>query len=201
MGRLMSLYNTELSRGSLLTLESKRIAAVLLTKPDADTWKKAIEVENILQKDTAGTAKRQAKLIKKRLETLDPAAWKLIIQKDSEVTNQLLFAAAIKENKLLGDFVRSVYVSRQKKLEPSIATNDWEDFLIECAHHDPSVSTWNENTKRKVLNGIARILVEAKYLVDRKTMKLSPQSLHPVVRTYLIERKEKYVLECLERLT
>lgn len=201
MGRLMSLYNTELSRGSLLTLESKRIAALLMTKPDADTWKKAIEVENILQKDTAGTAKRQAKLIKKRLETLDPAAWKLITQKDSEVTNQLLFAAAIKENKLLGDFVRSVYVSRQKKLEPSIATNDWEDFLIECAHHDPSVSTWNENTKRKVLNGIARILVEAKYLVDRKTMKLSPQSLHPVVRTYLIERKEKYVLECLERLT
>jgi hypothetical protein len=201
MGRLMSLYNTELSRGSLLTLESKRIAALLLTKPDADTWKKAIEVENILQKDTAGTAKRQAKLIKKRLETLDPAAWKLITQKDSEVTNQLLFAAAIKENKLLGDFVRSVYVSRQKKLEPSIASNDWEDFLIECAHHDPSVSTWNENTKRKVLNGIARILVEAKYLVDRKTMKLSPQSLHPVVRTYLIERKEKYVLECLERLT
>ncbi len=184
-----------------MTLESKRIAALLLTKPDADTWKKAIEVENILQKDTAGTAKRQAKLIKKRLETLDPAAWKLITQKDSEVTNQLLFAAAIKENKLLGDFVRSVYVSRQKKLEPSIASNDWEDFLIECAHHDPSVSTWNENTKRKVLNGIARILVEAKYLVDRKTMKLSPQSLHPVVRTYLIERKEKYVLECLERLT
>ncbi len=197
----MSLYNTELSRGSLLTLESRRIASLLLTKPDADAWKKAIEVENILQKDTAGTAKRQAKLIKKRLETLDPVAWKLITQKDSEVTNQLLFAAAIKENKLLGDFVRSVYVSRQKKLEPSIATNDWEDFLIECAHHDPSVSTWNENTKRKVLNGIARILVEAKYLVDRKTMKLSPQSLHPVVRTYLIERKEKYVLECLERLT
>ena len=197
----MSLYNTELSRGSLLTLESKRIAALLLTKPDADAWKKAIEVENILQKDTAGTAKRQAKLIKKRLETLDPAAWKLINQKNSEVTNQLLFAAAIKENKLLGDFIRSVYVSRQKKLEPSIATNDWEDFLIECTHHDPSVSTWNENTKRKVLNGIARILVEAKYLVDRKTMKLSPQYLHPVVRTYLIERKEKYVLECLERLT
>lgn len=197
----MSLYNTELSRGSLLILESKRVAALLLTKPDADAWKKAIEVENILQKDTAGTAKRQAKLIKKRLETLDAAAWKLITQKDSEVTNQLLFAAAIKENKLLGDFIRSVYVSRQKKLEPSIATNDWEDFLIDCAHHDTSVSTWNENTKRKVLNGIARILVEAKYLVDRKTMKLSPQSLHPVVRTYLIERKEKYVLECLERLT
>ena len=46
----MSLYNTELSRGSLLTLESRRIASLLLTKPDADAWKKAIEVENILQK-------------------------------------------------------------------------------------------------------------------------------------------------------
>jgi hypothetical protein len=31
----MSLYNTEISRGSLLPLESKRIAALLLTEPDA----------------------------------------------------------------------------------------------------------------------------------------------------------------------
>jgi hypothetical protein len=197
----LNRYSTEISRGSLLTLESKRIASLLLTKPDNEAWKNAIEIENILQKDTVGTAKRQAKLIKKRLETLDPAAWKLITQKNSEVTNQLLFTAAIKENKLLGDFMRSAYISRQKKMELVIARNNWEDFLIECSHQDPSVLNWNKSTKQKVLNGIARILVEAKYLTDSKTMKLSPQSLHPLVRTYLIERNENYVLECLERLS
>lgn len=182
-----------------MPLESKRMAALLLTKPDVKAWKHAIEIENILQKDTVGTAIRQAKLIQKRLETLDAAGWELVTQKDSEVSNQLLFAAAIKQNKLLGDFMRNVYIGRQKSLETSILVTNWEDFLIECTHHDSSVSGWNENTKLKTLNGIARILVEAKYMADKKTMKLTPQSLHPVVRTYLMERNEKFVLECLER--
>ena len=58
-----------------MPLESKRIAALLLTEPDASTWKQAIEVDNILQKDTVGTAIRQSVLIRKRLATLDAAAW------------------------------------------------------------------------------------------------------------------------------
>ena len=197
----MSLYNTEVSRGSLMTLESKRIAMLLLTEPDATTWKRAIEVENILQKDTVGTAIRQSVLIRKRLATLDPTAWKLITERESEVTNQLLFAAAIKQNKLLGDFMRNVYASRQQQMEPDISVASWKDFLTECGHHDSSVASWNENTKLKIINGIARILIEAKYLVDRKSMKLSPRDLHPVVRRYLVERNEKFVLDCLERTT
>ena len=195
----MSLYNTEISRGSLLPLESKRIATLLLTEPDAVAWKQAIEVDNILQKDTVGTAVRQSVLIKKRLATLDATAWKLITERENEVTNQLLFAAAIKQNKLLGDFMRNVYANRQQQMEPDISTASWEDFLTECAHYDPSVAGWNENTKLKIINGIARILIEAKYLVDRKSMKLSPRDLHPVVRRYLAERNEKFVLDCLER--
>jgi len=195
----MSLYNTEVSRGSLMPLESKRIAMLLLTEPDAATWKRAIDVENILQKDTVGTAVRQSVLIRKRLATLDATAWKLITERESEVTNQLLFAAAIKQNKLLGDFMRNVYAIRQQQMEPDISVANWEDFLTECAHRDSSVTGWNENTKIKIINGIARILIETKYLVDRKSMKLSPRDLHPVVRRYLVERNEKFVLDCLER--
>ena len=184
-----------------MTLESKRIAMLLLTEPDATTWKRAIEVENILQKDTVGTAVRQSVLIRKRLATLDGTAWKLITERESEVTYQLLFAAAIKQNKLLGDFMRNVYAIRQQQMEPDISVANWEDFLTECAHRDSSVTGWNENTKIKIINGIARILIETKYLVDRKSMKLSPRDLHPVVRRYLVERNEKFVLDCLERTT
>lgn len=195
----MSLYNTELSRGSLMPLESKRIASLLLTNPDKAAWKQAIEVENILQKDTVGTAIRQSKLIQKRLLTLDAEGWKLLIENDSEVTLQILFSAAIKQNKLLGDFMRNVYAIRQQRMEPDISAVNWEDFLTECAHHDTSVANWNDNTKLKILNGIARVLVEAKYLVDRKSMKLSPRDLHPIVRRYLTERNGNFVLDCLER--
>ena len=51
----------------------------------------------------------------------------------------------------------------------------------------------------KLHNSIINILVEAKYLDDAKTMKLTPQSLHPHVKRYLLERDENYIVECLER--
>ena len=63
-----------------MPLESKRIATLLLMEPDAATWRRAIEIENILQKDTIGTAVRQSNLIRKRLATLDVTAWKLITE-------------------------------------------------------------------------------------------------------------------------
>ncbi len=195
----MSLYNAEISAGSLMPLESKRISSLLLSQPDETAWVNAIEVENILQKKTAATARRQARLIRRRLSNLDSAGWRLIAERESEVANQLLLAAAIKHSQLLGDFMRNVYAGHQRRLESSIALTDWEDFLTECSHQDPAVSKWSNSTKDKLFQVIVRILVEAKYLANTKGMTLTPRALHPDVKLYLQAREESYVLDCLER--
>ena len=195
----MPPYNAEISAGSLLPLESRRIAALLLTDPDDAAWRHAIEVENILQKKTPATARRQATLIRKRLNTLDAAGWTLMVEGEHEVATQLLLAAAVKHSHLLGDFLLKVYAHRQRRMEPSLAPVDWHDFLAECAHHDPAVAGWSESTRAKLFQVIVRILVEAKYLQNARSMKLTPRSLHPDVRRYLAARHETSVLDCLER--
>ena len=195
----LPIYNAEISAGSLMPLESKRIASLLLSKPDESAWLHAIEVENILQKKTPATARRQATLIRKRLSTLDARAWKKIAERENEVVLQLLLAAAIKHSQLLGDFMLKVYAFKQRSLEPALASADWHDFLAECAHHDPAVAGWSESTQAKLFEVIVRILVEAKYLESTRSRKLSPRSLHPDVRRYLTDRHETYVLDCLER--
>lgn len=195
----MTRYNAEISAGSLLPLESRRIASLLLADPDAATWQHAIETENILQKKTPATARRQARLLRRRLTTLEPAAWKLIAERESEVVVQLLLAAAVKHSHLLGDFILRVYADRQRRLEPTLAPSDWQDFVAECAHHDATVAGWSESTKAKLFQVIVRILAEAKYLENSSSMKLTPQSLHPDVRRYLSAHDEAYVLDCLER--
>lgn len=196
----MTRYNAEISAGSLLPLESKRIAALLLSKPDDATWLHAIQVENILQKKTPATARRQATLIRKRLTTLDAQAWKLIASRETEVVNQLLLVASVKHSQLLGDFLRSVYAQRQRSLERALSANDWQDFLTECAHRDPAVAAWSDSTKAKLFQVIVRILAEAKYLASARTMALTLPSLHPEVRRYLLAHHETNVLDCLERL-
>ena len=182
-----------------MPLESKRIAALLLTQPDETAWRHAIEIDNILQKKTLATARRQATLIRKRLMTLDVQGWRMVAERESEVQLQLLLAAAIKHSPLLGDFLRNVYALRQRRLEPALAPQDWPDFLAECAHYDPAVAQWTDSTRAKLFQVIVRVLAEAKYLDNARSMGLTPRSLHPDVRRYLGERHETYVLECLER--
>lgn len=195
----MTPFNAEISAGSLLPLESRRIARLMLSLPDEAAWQHAIEVENILQKKTVATARRQATLLRKRLTTLDAQAWQIVTERESEVVNQLLLAAAVKHSQLLGDFMKQVYASRQRSLEPALSPLDWQDFLTECAHHDTAVSGWSESTRAKLFQVIVRILAEAKYLESARSMKLTPQSLHPDVRRYLSTRHETYVLKCLDR--
>ena len=195
----MTRYNAEISAGSLLPLESRRVATLLLSDADATAWLHAIETENILQKKTPATARRQARLLRRRLTTLDDQAWKMIAERESEVVIQLLLAAAVKHSQLLGDFMLRVYADRQRRLEPALAPSDWQDFLAECAHHDATVAGWSDSTKAKLFQVIVRILVEAKYLKSSRSMMLTPQSLHPDVRRYLSARDETYVLDCLER--
>ena len=196
----MPTYNAEISAGSLLLLESKRIAALLLTTPDEDAWRHSIDVENILQKKTPATARRQASLIRKRLTTLDAKAWEMLVLREYEVVTQLLLASAVKHSQLLGDFMLRVYADRQRRLEPALASMDWQDFLAECAHHDAAVAEWSDSTKAKLFQVIVRILAEAKYLESARSMRLTPQSLHPDVRRYLSTHHETYVLDCLERM-
>ena len=196
----MTRYNAEISAGSLLPLESRRVANLLLTEPDEAAWVFAIETENILQKNTPATARRQARLLRRRLTTLDSQAWKMMAERESEVSIQLLLAAAVKHSQLLGDFMRRVYGERQRQLEPALSASVWQDFLVECAHHDSAVATWADSTKAKLFQVIVRILVESRYLENARSMKLTPQSLHPDVRRYLAARDETYVLDCLERL-
>ncbi len=195
----MTRYKAEIAAGSLMPTESRRIAALLLTHPDEATWQHAIEVLNILQKKTPATARRQARLIRQRLATLDDTAWIMIAERESEVVTQLLLAASVKHSQLLGDFMRCVYACRQRRLEPTLSRLDWQDFLTECAYNDIAVQSWSDTTRAKLFQVIVRILCEAKYLENHRSMKLTPPFIHPVVRSYFCSRDEKYILECLER--
>ena len=62
------IYNGEIVAGSLLIPESRKIARLLLNGADTKKWHQAVFIDNILQKRSPAAAKRQAKLIRNRLE-------------------------------------------------------------------------------------------------------------------------------------
>jgi Putative inner membrane protein (DUF1819) len=192
-------YNAELSAGSLMPLESRRIAAFLLTHPDEKKWKRTLIEDNLLQKKAPATALRQAQLIRKRLNTLDFVALEMIANREQDVVIQLLLVAAVKHSQLLADFISDIYVGHQRHLDIAISPGDWEEFFTECTHRDSSVKKWSPSTQAKLFQVILRILAEAKYLESTRSMKITPQSLHPDVRRYLSAQGDTKLIELLER--
>ena len=193
-----SLYNAEISAGSLMLPESRRVARFMLTQPDRATWFETLKTENILQKKSPATARRQARLIRNRLETLDEEAWQLVADGEQEIALQILLAASIKHSRLLGDFMGDVVAGHLRRFEETLIVSDWDAFLADCMQRDPAVAAWSDSTKAKLLQVVLRMLAEARYLESTRSLRLTPPLLHPEVLRYLKSRSEAAVLAAME---
>jgi hypothetical protein len=195
----MSLYNAEISAGSLMLPESRRVARLLLTHPTKEQWFDALRLENILQKKTPATARRQARLIRNRLDLLEDAGWAIIADGPQEAATQLLFAAAIKHSRVLADFLADVYAGHLRRLEQHLApAKDWEAFWTECVRRDPEAAGFSDSSKAKMLQVILRVLAEARYLDSTKALRLTPPHLHPDVVRYLKRHGDTAVLSLMD---
>jgi hypothetical protein len=195
----MQIYNAEISAGSLMLPESRRIARLLLTHPTKKQWFEALKLDNVLQKKSPATARRQARLIRNRLDTLAEPAWAMIADGTHEIATQLLMAACIKHSRVLADFMRDVYAGHLRRLEQQLSPGkDWDAFLAECAQRDPEVEKFSATTKAKMLQVVLRVLAEAKYLDTTKTARITPPHLHPEVIRFLKQNDEHAVLSIMD---
>ena len=168
-----------------MLVETKRLAKLLLMRPTQEEWNHALVEENILQKKTPSTAKRQAALIKKRLDKLTPEGIKLIAEGDNEVTSQMILAACILHSELLKDYIKHEYAGQLRRLDTHLNPNSWDAFWVECANRDPSILAWSDLTKNKLFQVILRILAQVKYIESNKSKRITPPLLHPQVVRYL----------------
>ena len=191
-------FTGEIVAGSLLIAESRKIARLLLGGVDRDAWYRAIIVENILQKRSPATAKRQARLIRHRLELMTPELWRMVAEGNAEVATQALLAAAIKHTRLLGDFLDRVVRQHILSFDFHLSAGAWSDFIESCEYLDPNVRRWTESTRLKLRQVVFRILAEAKYIDSTRSLKLTLVPIVDEVRRYLLDNHEYHVLKCME---
>jgi hypothetical protein len=191
-------YQADLSAGSLMLPESRIVARLLMTGVTGACWDHALRVDNVLQKGSPATAIRQARLIRFRLESIDPWLWPLVAEGDKEQATQTLFAAALKHSELLEDFVREVVVDHLRRLEVTLSSLSWDRFLADCEARDPAVQQRSASTRKKHLQVIIRILAEARYLESTRSLRLLSPHLHPSLIRALKAAGEDRLLRTME---
>ena len=192
-----SPYNANLVKASLKLEESRVIASLLLQGVDEAQWRHAILVDNVLQKRSPSTASTFAVFIRQRLGSMTPALWELVRDGANAVATQAVLAATVKHSRLLGDFLDLTVRDRLRLFKTALTHKDWEEFVEGCIARDPHAADWTPAVVTKLRQNVFRILNEAGYVADTRTMALQRVAVSSEVRRYLEENDERYVLRCI----
>lgn len=191
-------YKADITAGSLKVAESRIVAGLLLRKVNADGWEKAIIEDNVLQTRSEATAIRIGRLIRKRLELMNPDLWRLVRDGTGTVATHAVLAAAVKHSPLLGDFLDLVVREQYRLFNTALSNKLWDDYLDDCRGRDPDMPIWNESTRKRLRSSVFQILAQAGYIETTRSKRLQTVHIASQVLQYLERYNEHYVLRCIK---
>ena len=191
-------YRADITAGSLKVPESRIIADLLLRGLGQGEWNEAILNKNVLQARSPETAKRFARLIRGRLETMDASLWRLVRDGTGTVAAHAVLAAAIKHSPLLGDFLNLVVREHYRMFSAALSHKCWEDYLDDCRGRDPDMPIWNESTRKRLRSSVFQILAQAGYIENTRSKRLQTVHIASQVLHYLERHNEHYTLRCIQ---
>ncbi len=192
------IYTATITSASLRLRESRIVSDLLLQAVSDAAWKEAIVEQNMLQMDSVESIKRISRLLRARLEPLGEGLWKMVRDGGREQATQAVFAGAVKNSRLLGDFMditmREQRASFAKKLEYRM----WNEYIAGCLGRDPDMPHWSDATVARLRSAVFSMLAEADYLKDTRSLLLQNVFVDAGLAAYLRARGETYVLRCME---
>ena len=191
-------YKADITAGSLKVAESRIVAGLLLRKVNADGWEKAIIEDNVLQTRSEATAIRIGRLIRKRLELMNPDLWRLVRDGTGTVATHAVLAAAVKHSPLLGDFLDLVVREQYRLFNTALSNKLWDEYLYDCRGRDPDMPIWNESTRKRLQSSVFQILAQAGYIENTRSKRLQTVHIASQVLQYLEKHNEHYVLRCIK---
>ncbi|ENV2994438.1 DUF1819 family protein [Vibrio vulnificus] len=191
-------YLGDLIGGSLMIKESQLIADLLLTQPSKEQWDDAIVNQNILQKRSPASAKRNAATIKKRIGSLSNEFLSALANANHEAAAQLMMAATLINSPLLADFMRTVVMDAKRMYRESIDNKDWEYFWEDKCRLYPEFAEMSESSTYKIAQVAFKVMTDGGFLESTKSKVLTNIYIEPDVRSLLIEMDQEDIIQAME---
>ena len=171
--------------GGLLLQEANLVSSLLEPGVESSTLAKRISDSNLLGQRTQATGSRVSSELAKRFSNLTPDEVNFFISAYYEDQTALLWVAACRTYKLLGEFatliVRDKFLSLSTLLEPS----DFESFLRQRALWSDEISRLTDSTQYKLRQSTYLMLKEVGILSSENT--IQQRELSPALLTLIRE--------------
>jgi hypothetical protein len=192
------IYTSTITSASLRLRDSRIVAALLLQGVSDSEWKKAILEQNALQMGSVETRKRLSGLLRARLEPLGEGVWKMVRDGEREQATQAAFASAIKNSRLLGDFMDLALREQRALFAKKLEYRMWNDYIAGCRGRDPDMPHWSDATIARLRSSVFSMLAEARYLENTRTLLLQNVFVDTQLAGLLKDQGETYILRCIE---
>lgn len=191
-------YLGDLIGGSLMITEAQLIAELLLSEPSKEQWDDAIVDQNILQKRSPASAKRNAATIKKRIANLGNKFLSTLVNANHEEAAQLMMAATLINSPLLADFMRTVVMDAKRMYRENIDMKDWEYFWEDKCRIYPDFADMSESSTYKIAQVAFKVMTDGGFLESTKTKALTNIYITPDVRQLLVDMDRDGIIQAME---
>lgn len=192
------IYTATITSSSLRLRETRIVADLLLRRVSDTEWKDAIVEQNVLQMGSVESIKRISCLLRARLAPLGEGLWQLVRDGDREQAIQAALAGAIKNSRLLGDFMDLTMRDQRALFAKKLEYRMWNEYIVGCRGRDPDMPYWSDTTVARLRSAVFSMLSEAGYLKDTRSLGLQNVFVDNQLAAILRHQGETYVLRCME---
>jgi hypothetical protein len=192
------IYTTTITAASLHLRESRIIADLLMQGISDAAWNEAIFRMNVLQMDSPESIRIVARLLRARIEPFGGGLWQMIRDGDREQATQAAFAGAIKDSRLLGDFMDITLREQRALFTKKLEHHVWTGYIEGCRGRDPEMPHWSDSTIARLRSSVFSMLAEAGYLESTRSLLLQNVFVDAKLAHLLDDLGESYVLRCLQ---
>ena len=154
-------YTAGLTGEIFLFNESRILAGFLARGENPDTLRTRNLTENLIMYKKDSSLKRVSPPIFRRLATMSPAALEIFVGADLESARILLLIAIAKTDRLVRDFIITIYSDKLAVKASKIERSDIERYFESVYTEEPLLRDKSDVTKMKLKQQLLKNMVEA----------------------------------------
>ena len=153
-------YRLSFTAGGLLVREAEIAALQYKLLCDWTLVRAALDADNLLQARTAATGHRLAREVAQRLTELADAELDLLLDGTSAERGQLMWVAACRRYRLLGEFAEEVLRERFLVLAQTVDHSDFDSFVRTKTMWHEELAELKDSTYRKLRSNVFLMMHE-----------------------------------------
>lgn len=189
-------YLTTLNTRPFLYPETKLVARLMQAGLTFEQIEHKVVEENLFDLESSDRAVRFFREIARRLEKLDIFLFNQFLASDQDTSKAVLLYALLKRDRLFYEWMREIVFEKFIVLDWFLTKEETRHFMEKKSKANETVRSWATETKDLLVDVYHRTLYEAGVAVNtEEETDIQRLVVYLPVRTYMIERKEKEIVE------